>query len=84
MKFCRPHPRKEAFDLEAVPQYRRFVLRELTKDQLMLNLRALQQKHGLEGFLEWDFWRQGGYVLPWDREQEVGAPGVTGSQGGTR
>lgn len=52
----------------------------------MENLQTLEERHGLVGYLDWDFWRKDGYVLPWEREQddEAGAPGATASQGGLR
>ncbi len=83
--FVRPHPKKAAFELDARPQYSRYARRELTKDQLMLNLRHLEERHGLVGYLNWDFWRAADYVLPWERDEQVpGEPGQTAGQGGTR
>jgi hypothetical protein len=84
LTFCRQHPRKEAFDLEAIPQYRRFMDREITKDELMLILRDMADTHDLVGYLNWGFWRRDGYALPWERSDGTGAVGETAGQGGTR
>ena len=84
MNFCRQHPRKEAFDLAAVPQYGRLVKREITKDELMLILRDMEDAFDLLGYLNWGIWRNDGYVLPWEREEGTGAVGETVSQGGSR
>lgn len=83
MSFCRQHPRKEAFDRAAVPQYARLVGREITKDELMLILRDMEDAYDLVGYLNWGFWLNDGYVLPWEREGN-GAVGETAGQGGTR
>jgi hypothetical protein len=78
------HPGLEAYHRAAIEQQARFVMGHLTKDQLMANLRHLEGKHGVGGFVDWSVWQQDGYTLPWEREEGPGEPGKPASQGGMR
>lgn len=73
------------FYRRAIHQQARFIRREISKDQLMENLRAIAEREGAFSWVDWSPWTEGGYVLPWDRQDltlgtsdhcaaEVGAP----------
>ena len=66
------HPDVTRYRTAEREQLARFTIRrDITKDQLLMNLQYLVQKHGVGGFVDLhDEWCQDGYVLPWERGGE--------------
>lgn len=76
------HPSMQRYYRRALPQMRRMVQGEITKDQLLLNLNHIAQQEGVVGMVNFDEFREGGYVPPWERAAEGGAAVHAASQGG--
>lgn len=73
-------PATKRFYARAIVQQERFVNGEITKDQLMWNLRTIERDEGAVG-VDWDIWKEDGYVLPWERQEEVALEAMDGGGG---
>ena len=75
------------FYRQAIGQQVRYINREISKDQLMENLRALAERQAVFSWVDWTPWTEYGYVLPWERQDEkseAGTPGQLVMEGGAR
>lgn len=75
------HPGMQRYYRRAIPQMSRCVRREITKDQLMVNLRLIAEQEAVSDLVTFEEFKVGGYLLPWERA-ESGAAVQLASQGG--